>query len=125
MIISFVAYEKSMHELNNLLTFSDETFFYVCLPPIVFGSGFNMQRGNFFANIKNILMFGVITTFLCFFVFSSLTIYIKNLGFLKQYDGATGTWSELNLLSTECLLMCSLLCSSDVIAAISLINYEK
>jgi NhaP-type Na+/H+ or K+/H+ antiporter len=31
----------------------------------------------------------------------------------------------LELTSSECLLMCSLLCSSDVIAAISLISYEQ
>ena len=29
------------------------------------------------------------------------------------------------MTSPECMLMCSLLCSSDVIAAISLISYEK
>lgn len=53
------------------------------------------------------------------------TIYLKDLGFLNQYDGATGQWSPLELTSPECMLMCSLLCSSDVIAAISLISYEK
>jgi len=47
------------------------------------------------------------------------------MGFLTQYNGKTGEWSQLELTSPECLLMCSLLCSSDVIAAISLISYEK
>lgn len=40
-------------------------------------------------------------------------------------NGATGEWSKLTLTNSEILLMCSLLCSSDVIAAVSLINYDK
>ena len=112
-------------EMVKLLKFSDDTFFFFCLPPIVFASGFNMQRGNYFTNIKTILLFGVLGTFVAFFLFSGMTIYLKNLGFMTQYDGATGEWSKLELTSPECMLMCSLLCSSDVIAAISLISYDK
>ena len=108
-----------------MLKFSDNTFFYVCLPPIVFGSGFNMQRGNFFANFRNIALLGVFATFICFFMFSGLTLWITDFEFIQQYDGKTKEWSDLNLTSSECLLMCSLLCSSDVIAAISLISYDK
>lgn len=108
-----------------LLKFDDNTFFFVCLPPIVFASGFNMQRGNFFANIKNILLFGMVTTFLCFFIFSMATILIVNQGWMQQYNGRTGVWGPLSLTSAECLLMCSLLCSSDVVAAISLISYNE
>lgn len=108
-----------------MLQFNDNTFFFVCLPPIVFASGFNMQRRNFFANIKNILIFGMASTFVCFFLFSSITILLKNQRFMMQYNGKTGVYEPLELTSTECLLMCSLLCSSDVVAAISLISYDK
>lgn len=65
-----------------MLKFSDNAFFFVCLPPIVFASGFNMQRGNFFANIKNVLMFGILGTFVAFSSFSALTIYLKDLGYM-------------------------------------------
>ena len=125
MTVSFVFYLLNYSEISHLLKFNDKTFFFVCLPPIVFASGFNMQRGNFFSNIKNILIFGCISTFVCFFVFSVLTIYIKDLGFMKQYSGKTGLWQDLQLTSPECMLMCSLLCSSDVVAAISLISYDE
>jgi sodium/hydrogen exchanger 8 len=125
MAISYGAFACHNEEMINLLKFSDDTFFYFCLPPIVFASGFNMQRGNFFANIKTILLFGVLGTFIAFFSFSAMTIYLKNLGFITQYDGKTGIWSELELTSPECMLMCSLLCSSDVIAAISLVSYDQ
>lgn len=68
-----------------LLKFSDETFFFFCLPPIVFASGFNMQRGNFFANFNMVMLFGVIGTFVAFASFSYMTIYMKNLGFMDQW----------------------------------------
>lgn len=125
MIISYINWECHNEDMVDLLKFSDDTFFYFCLPPIVFASGFNMQRGNFFANIKTILLFGVLGTFVAFASFSAMTIWMKNLGFITQYDGTTGEWSQLELTSPECMLMCSLLCSSDVIAAISLVSYEQ
>jgi NhaP-type Na+/H+ or K+/H+ antiporter len=65
------------------------------LPPIVFASGFNMHRGNFFKNIRNILLFGLIGTMIAFVSFSAMTIYAKNLGFMQQYDPATKIWSAL------------------------------
>lgn len=78
-----------------LMKFSDNAFFFVCLPPIVFASGFNMQRGNFFANFKNISIFGIFGTFVAFGSFSAATIYFKDMGFMKQYDGTTHQWSDL------------------------------
>ena len=72
--IFWVRHKKFVH----LLKFDDNTFFFVCLPPIVFASGFNMQRGNFFANIKTIAVLGVLGTFVAFTSFSILTIVLKN-----------------------------------------------
>ena len=80
MIISYLAAKSGLHGLNDLLKFSDNMFFYVCLPPIVFASGFNMQRGNFFSNIGNIIIFGVFGTFVCFTTFSIMTVALKNSG---------------------------------------------
>ena len=125
MTVSFLFYLTQDREIVGLLRFSDNTFFFVCLPPIVFASGFNMQRGNFFSNIKNILLFGCITTFICFTIFSILTVEINEFKMMKQYSGKTGLWKDLEITTSECLLMCSLLCSSDVVAAISLISYDK
>ena len=60
-----------------ILEFDDEAFFYFLLPPIVFASGFNMQRANFFKNFKTVMLFGVLGTFVAFFSFSAMTIYVK------------------------------------------------
>jgi len=43
------------------------------------------------------------------------------------YDSEKGHWiiNPLKLTNPECMLFCSLMCSSDVIAAVSLINYDQ
>jgi len=66
--------EDNRVSILDMMKFDDNTFFYVCLPPLVFNSGFNMQRGSFFRNIGNVMIFGIGTTFFCFFVYSFLTI---------------------------------------------------
>ena len=90
MAVSYLFILIKDREVTGLLKFNDNTFFFVCLPPIVFASGFNMQRGNFFANIKNILLFGCITTFISFTIFSILTVEINEKKMMTQYSGKTG-----------------------------------
>jgi len=109
------------------MTFSDDLFFYFCLPPIVFASGFNMQRKKFFENIRNIILFGLVGTIIAFISFTGFTILYKDVlvGEMTQVNGKTGVTSILDLSTMEVIIMCSLLCSTDVIAAVSLIKPEK
>lgn len=83
-----------------------------------------MSRKKFFQNITNILLCGVFGTVTTFTVFSGLTLWLNGSGYLTQFNGATGVESPLVLSDMEVLLMCSLLCSTDVIAAISMVNAE-
>ncbi len=109
------------------MKFSDDLFFYFCLPPIVFASGFNMQRKKFFSNIRNIVLFGLVGTIIAFVSFSGLTVLYKTYfnKEMTQTNGATGVTTILDLSTLEVIIMCSLLCSTDVIAAVSLISPEK
>ena len=68
-IIHFAVQNQSLE-----LKFDGDIFFYVCLPPIIFASGFNMRRRRFFENIGYVLTFGIFGTILTFFVFTGLTI---------------------------------------------------
>jgi len=77
MLISMIEFMQGNRQIQEMLEFSDETFFFFCLPPIVFASGFNMHRGDFFGNIGNVLLFGVLGTFVAFFSFSAMTIGLK------------------------------------------------
>jgi len=107
------------------IIFDDNVLFYFCIPPIVFASGYNMRRKRFFQNFTNIMIFGVFGTLVTYFIFCGLTIWIHSYGWMTMYDSETGLWQDLVLSNAEILLMSSLLCSTDVIAAISMVKYEE
>lgn len=47
-MISYLFYRLGIEEFNEKMSFDHHLFFYFCLPPIVFSSGFNMKRKVFF-----------------------------------------------------------------------------
>jgi hypothetical protein len=46
------------------------------------------------------------------------------MGILMKYDPEADTYEEFELSVMEILLMCSLLCCTDVVAAIAVIKYD-
>lgn len=125
MFISLVAILFGFTEINKLLEFNDTMFFYVCLPPIVFSAGYNMKRKKFFQHFNYIALFGILGTFACFVVFSIFTAIIFYYEPMYKYVPSTGENVQFVLTLREILLLCSLLCSSDVVAAVSLIDFQK
>ena len=116
--------------MQEVVEFNDNLFFYFFLPPLVFASGFNMKRKKFFENISNIMLFGVGGTIVTFAVFSILTLVVQRMVNDGTLDIKTNNWSTgevetLNMSSMEILILCALLCSTDVIAAISMVNYNE
>jgi NhaP-type Na+/H+ or K+/H+ antiporter len=49
------------------------------LPPILFADGFNMRRQKFADNIFYILLFGILGTFICFAIMTTLTMLVVSL----------------------------------------------
>ena len=130
LLISYFYWKTDKTGMQSVVEFNDDIFFYVCLPPLVFASGFNMQRKKFFENISNILLFGVGGTVTTFIVFAVLTFWLQAKAddgtiTIMQTDWSTGETSPVHLSAMEILLMCALLCSTDVIAAISMVNYDE
>lgn len=70
MLVSYVAFSTGNEEAVEMLEFSSNFFFFFCLPPIVFNSAFNMRRKVFFQNFDAVLIFGVLSTIVQFFLFS-------------------------------------------------------
>merc|ERR1719278_1386801 len=49
-------------ETKRIEAFSPTMFFLILLPPIIFESGYNLHKGNFFQNIGSILVFAILGT---------------------------------------------------------------
>ena len=77
--------------------------------------------------MRNILLFGIISTIITFICFSIITwVYKNKVGAeMTQYNGQTGLTTVLELSTHEILLMCSLLCCTDIFAAISVVKPDK
>ena len=74
LIVSFTI--KALDESGEFvkeLEFNKEIFFEVLLPLIIFATGFNLRRQQFFENFSNISKFGLIGTFITFIIYSVLT----------------------------------------------------
>ena len=62
MIFSYIGYLFHENKFMHLVTFDSDFFFFFCLPPIVFSSGFNMRRKVFYENFDAVIIFGVLST---------------------------------------------------------------
>ena len=85
MAVSLIVW-KVKSSTEQFFLFDDSFFFYVCLPPIIFTSGFNMRRKKFFKNLGYIMLFGIFGTIMTFIMFSVLTYAAFATGLMRKYD---------------------------------------
>ena len=123
--ISLIARYYGYSEMNKILEFNDNIFFYVLLPPLVFSSGYNMKRKKFFVHFNYVALFGILGTFAWFILFALFTIMVFFMRPMSKYNPSTGEYGYFQWTVREILLLSSLMWSSDVVAAVSLIDYRK
>jgi NhaP-type Na+/H+ or K+/H+ antiporter len=76
MVISLILYAIKGNELVDTWKFSSDMFFNWFLPPIVLNAGFNMYKQKFFENLGNVGIFGVCVTFVCFGLYSVMSVLL-------------------------------------------------
>lgn len=93
---------------ENIESFHPDIFFLVLLPPIIFESGYTLQKGDFFSNIGAILTYALLGT----------TISTVIVGFTMFGLGQIGWASELKLI--EAFSFGSLISATDPVSTLAL-----
>ena len=112
-----------------------------------------MRKKKFFANLGNVALFGLVVTLVCFVIYSALAYLVINyfgLMMTNYYDlknsdeeyistnpTANATYAgspevvqvqnplPIQVPTMQILLLCALLCSSDVVSAVSIVDYKQ
>ncbi len=106
---------KTNDSLNNFVTFDDEMFFNIVLPPIIFSAGYNLKKRAFFKYFFYIVTFGIFGTIISFGVVTTLIYYSNKLKF----------FSSFNLDTKLILLFSSVIASTDTVAAMTFIKEDQ
>ena len=69
-----------------IIRFNHDIYFDIILPFIIFSSGYNMRRNQFFKNIKSIVKYGFVVTILSFIIYLICAFYANKLGILKYIN---------------------------------------
>ena len=101
--------------LSTFVSFDDEMFFNLVLPPIIFSAGYNLKKRAFFKYFFYIITFGIFGTLISFGTVASL-IY---------YSNKIGMFSPFKLNKKLVLLFASVIASTDTVAAMTFIKEDR
>jgi NhaP-type Na+/H+ or K+/H+ antiporter len=102
--------------MGKTIAFDESSLFYFILPPIIFSAGYTLKRKNFIANFSYIFMFGLFGTIISMLILSYIVISVNDYLFSNM------EYRMFRLSDYECLLLCSILCASDSVAALTIIK---
>lgn len=91
-----------------------------------------MRKKKFFDNLGNIAINGFCVTIVCFVLYGLGTVFLISLDIkmsnpfqANQGASADETEKTINFTTLQALLYAGLMCSSDVVAAVSIVSYEQ
>ena len=94
--------------------FDSNAFFYFILPPIIFASGYSINRATFLPNLSYILGLGIFGT-----IFAVVILAMIFLTYKENYMDET---TPFHLFRRECFLLASVLCATDTIAVLTIVK---
>ena len=126
MLVSWLV-TRLNHEDGEALVFQFNAgiFFDFMLPCILFAAGYNMRRREFFKNFTNIIKFGIFGSLFTFAFYVLLTKLLFVSVEMTMYDPKLKDFVPFELSWIEIMLVCSILVSSDIIAAMSILNFNE
>jgi len=92
---------------------------------ILFAAGYNMRRKEFFKNFVNITKFGIFGSLFTFVIVVALMYTLFNTVDMTMYSPEDQDYVPFNLSLIEIMLVCSILVSSDIIAAMSILKFDE
>jgi len=100
---------------------------------ILFAAGFNMKRKEFFKNFVNILKFGIFGSLFTWFLFVFMFWALFELVDMGQTEAISVDHDDIQTIYTtdfkpsiyEIMVFCSILVSSDIIAAMSILKFDE
>ena len=109
-----VQFLSDQEELQSVVNFNQQLFFIYLLPPIIFESGYNLNKRVFFSNIISIFSFAMIGTLVSSFVFA---FGVWGVGLLQIY--------KYDLTLSECLVFGALISATDPVTVIAIFKELK
>jgi NhaP-type Na+/H+ or K+/H+ antiporter len=112
--------ESSHVSSSALITFDEELFLFVLLPPIIFEAGFSLSRRHFFGNLATILLFAVVGTLITTCVIGQ-TIYA--VGSARAFASPSGAADALDFSTPlDSYLFGALISATDPVATLSIMG---
>lgn len=127
MIASFIinfGNSTNIDKSSSNISFDEEIFFNLILPPIIFAAGYNLRKRAFFKYISYTFLFGIIGTFTSFFIIAFSLLYFNNNLYFRLPDKANieSTTNYINYSSAYIFMFSAIISATDSVVPLTFIK---